>query len=772
LILPPDFRRRRLLLAALAGGVAPIPAPATPTEADLAPVYALYPQLDALVRPSLIDIHQGRYQEAEARLAQANAIIEADPALRWPCRYQVLPAYGAAVLEQGRAREALPLLRGALAAREAILAQQLPRFRLIVPRIDEGLGLELTRVEYGRQLVAMIRTPQALSSSDDLAYDQRLATSDIWTLLARALAAAGEREELARLYRERVAPMAIPAGQVAQLTAYEYRLYKIGVSLAAAGLDADARAAWRLARQANAQRLNGTMRQASPHQVSAAAGLRRQMLSASILAADDAGELDAEAPALLADLLATKGAATRYNDTMRALLEGSAPDIAVQLRALEDSIAQLPATTAEAGPFIKALAQQDWLWMAAARRMRLHSAGFAVPDGTLVDALRARLGRGAALGFMLLTPPGPRGTPPQRRYLRYCVDAGGLQLRMLGKQSAIDRLVHACRTELLGGAPASKAAAELSAQLLDGLPPALHAAREWIVDPDGALHLLPFDALPGPDGKPLLERHAIRLATSLAAAPPAAPASAEALGAAAIFADPDYGSGGAAPPAPATLRWWGGAGVGPVAPLPDTREEARAVAASLARLRIDSQVYAQDRASAAALGALRRPALLHVAAHAVLRPALESGESSNLGAEAIELMLPGRQAGLVLSRAGKADVVLAGDIARLSLQGTRLVVLSACDTANGDLAPGEAVASLRRAVELAGARSAVTALWQVPSAATTALMTAFYARLAQGESMGAALRGAKRALQAAGNPPRAWAGFQLSGEDGVLAASG
>jgi len=765
---PPHLSRRRLLLAALAGSVAP--ALATPTEAELAPVYALFPQLDALVRPSLMDIHQGRYREAEERLAQANAIIEADPAQRWPWRYHVLPPYGAAVLEQGRVREALPLLRQALAAREAIEAQQLPRFRLILPSIDLRLGLELTRVEYGRQLVAMIRTPQALSSSEDLAYDQRLASSDIWTLLARALAAAGEREELARLYRQRVAPMAIPAGQVAQLTAHEYRLYKIGVSLAAAGLDADARAAWRLARQANARRLNETMRQATPHQVSAAAGLRRQMLSASILAAGDAGELDAEAPDLLADLLATKGAATRYDGTMRARLASSAPDIAVQLRALEDGIAQLPATTAEAGPFMQALAQQDLVWMAAAQRMRLHSAGFPAPDAALLDGLRARLGRGAALGFMLLTPPGPRGTPPQRRYLRYCVDAGGLQLRMLGKQAGIDRLVHACRTELLGGAQASRAAAELSAQLLDGLPPAMHAATEWIVDPDGALHLLPFDALPGPDGKPLLARHAIRLATSLAAPAQAAPAPGEAAGPAAIFADPDYGGG--ATPAPATLRWWAGAGVGPVAPLPDTREEARAVAASLARLRIDSQVYAQDRATAEALGALRRPALLHVAAHAVLRPALESDESGSLGAEAIELMLPGRQAGLVLSRAGRADVVLAGDIARLSLQGTRLVVLSACDTANGDLAPGEAVASLRRAVELAGARSAVTAVWQVPSAATTALMTSFYARLAQGETMGAALRGAKRELLAAGSPPRAWAGFQLSGEDGLLAAPG
>jgi CHAT domain-containing protein len=78
-----------------------------------------------------------------------------------------------------------------------------------------------------------------------------------------------------------------------------------------------------------------------------------------------------------------------------------------------------------------------------------------------------------------------------------------------------------------------------------------------------------------------------------------------------------------------------------------------------------------------------------------------------------------------------AGVLLGEEVEGLDLRGCDLVVLSACETALGELTSGEGVLGLQRAFHAAGARSVAASLWNVQDAATSVLMEQFYTNLWQ-----------------------------------------
>lgn len=98
--------------------------------------------------------------------------------------------------------------------------------------------------------------------------------------------------------------------------------------------------------------------------------------------------------------------------------------------------------------------------------------------------------------------------------------------------------------------------------------------------------------------------------------------------------------------------------------------------------------------------------------------------------------------GTLPPEAGKG-CVFAQDIANLDLWANELTVLSACDTAKGDIKIGEGVFGLRRAFTVAGTKTLVMSLWKVPDKATALLMERFFDNSQSGMQYADALRNAQ-----------------------------
>jgi CHAT domain-containing protein len=92
--------------------------------------------------------------------------------------------------------------------------------------------------------------------------------------------------------------------------------------------------------------------------------------------------------------------------------------------------------------------------------------------------------------------------------------------------------------------------------------------------------------------------------------------------------------------------------------------------------------------------------------------------------------------------AGKG-ILFAQDVAGLDLWANEITVLSACETAMGDVVIGEGVFGLRRAFAVAGAKTLIMSLWSVNGWTTTLLIERFFDNCEAGNGRSAALQEAQ-----------------------------
>lgn len=106
-------------------------------------------------------------------------------------------------------------------------------------------------------------------------------------------------------------------------------------------------------------------------------------------------------------------------------------------------------------------------------------------------------------------------------------------------------------------------------------------------------------------------------------------------------------------------------------------------------------------------------------------------------------------------------ILTANEISQLHLDGSNLVVLSACNTGRGINDNFGVTIGLQKAFKIAGAHSLLMSLWQVPDESTALLMTEFYEALFNGHNRHEALRIAMKNVRDVYPDPYYWGAFVI-----------
>jgi len=253
---------------------------------------------------------------------------------------------------------------------------------------------------------------------------------------------------------------------------------------------------------------------------------------------------------------------------------------------------------------------------------------------------------------------------------------------------------------------------------------------EWIIVPDGFLYYLPFESLPGGGDNDYVLRTttvSYRWSSRMLSVP-----GTDADGTGILsFAPFVHGSGATG-----------------FAVLPASGDE---VAGLQGAQYIDSGATKSNF-----LRAVNHWPIIHLATHAVSSPTRTAGS--------FVAFYPA---------AGPKDDnnLYLEELYGLNLSATRLVIISACETGQGQLAGKEGVISLSRAFAYAGCASTINSLWKADDKATAYILRRFYAHLKKGLNKAKALQEAKLDYlsgDAINKSPAYWAHLVLMGDESPL----
>ncbi|MCP3876411.1 MAG: CHAT domain-containing protein [Desulfobacteraceae bacterium] len=318
----------------------------------------------------------------------------------------------------------------------------------------------------------------------------------------------------------------------------------------------------------------------------------------------------------------------------------------------------------------------------------------------------------------------------------------------------------------------------------------LNGRNHIFISPDGYLNLIPFEILYSPGGKFLIENYTFNYLSS----------GRDLLGfnmhkgsnnRALIIGDPDFDYADAIDASAGKKSGSNMLGIH-FKRLPGTLEEVKTIHSFLGKE--NSELFTGRQANEKVLMQKNAPKILHLATHGFFLDDFEASSNEAMtfkrgikkvaqkkalpSNDSFHIENPLLKSGFVLTGANNSmgsdtseGIITAEKILGMRLQGTQMVVLSACDTGVGKVKSGEGVFGLRRAFSQAGARSLVMSMWSVPDLETKELMVEFYRNLVFNKmNRGQALRKAslkimKKAKQRYNTiNPFYWGAFVFMGE--------
>ncbi len=207
--------------------------------------------------------------------------------------------------------------------------------------------------------------------------------------------------------------------------------------------------------------------------------------------------------------------------------------------------------------------------------------------------------------------------------------------------------------------------------------------------------------------------------------------------------------------------------------LPGTKLEVNLIDSLYGIKQLPVTTYLSNDALEDSIKKIKSPRTLHIATHGFF---LESDHDDQTKDEYVQNPL--LRSGLILAGANsfisegqisedvrhdEDGILTAYEAMNLKLDGTELVVLSACETGLGEVKNGEGVYGLQRAFQVAGADAIIMSMWTVDDAATQELMTNFYEEWLSGKDKQTAFITAQKRLKDKWKSPYYWGAFVMIG---------
>jgi CHAT domain-containing protein len=702
--------------------------------------------------------------------------------------------------KMGRNKEALSLSRRALAIKKEALGERHPDYAVDLVNLASlylAMGEYRAALSLCQKALAMIKEGRGERNRDYVSTLRALA--GLYRLMGDHKAALLRQRQALNLTRETVGELHPSYARSLTMLA--------GLHLSMGDHEAALPLAEEAVRQALAYLRTSATAQSDRQQLAASAHLRYQLDARLSL-------LDAAA---YSHALAWKGAVL-MRQRQRRLFSALSSDpktrkATEELQAVTRQIAVLSASTRPAREQLKTLtAEQERLQAGLSKLSAEANSAFkakaltpaaiseALPEGTVLVDYHFYLRDGLTFRD---------GTPNIVEHLVAFVTRSGKPLVRidLGPAQRATEAVRQWRGQFVAGKTGLIVGARVKELVWSPLKEHLEGAKLVLVSPDGSLGAMPFGALPGTErGTYLVEEATVAVVPVPQMLPemlhPKDKAS-RLKPSLLVVSEVDYDRasparakadvGGRGVPLGARRHW---------GRLPATFAEAASVSEAFRDLFEGGTVTSLRKGAATKARvreALAQVRYAHLATHGFfsadgLKNALEINEKPDpfFGRGGVAGWHPLLLSGVVLTganrepKAGEEDGILTAlEVSEMQLPRLELAVLSACETGLGNSAGGEGLLGLQRAFQVAGARTVVASLWEVPDQATQALMSEFYRVawdpdsivsraealrraqlyvLKEGKRRGIGKKAEKLPKGETHLPPLYWAAFVLSGD--------